>query len=221
MEPALSGGPRQISARHYGGGADGLIALYDSGRLKQERFRDGLEDRCARRAVGYRSADGRRFRFGDGIQGDGVGRLASRASRHLARRPDLVDDPGDLCGDDLRDRVHLLYRFDHHYDPDPSSSGAKHAGTSIVVDRAGYAVGLVRLYDAGGHPAQRHRLFERLYRYTADGSGGYWAECAGNFIGDGDVLRRALFHFGDRSGGFPRLGGESSLWSLSACSAFD
>ncbi len=216
MEPALSGGPRQISARHYGGGADGLIALYDSGRLKQERFRDGLEDRCTQRSVGYRSADGRWFRFSDG-----VGRQAGRASRHLARRPDLVDDPGVLCADDLRDRVHLQYHFDHHYDPDPSRPGAEHVGKSIVVNRAVDAVGLVRLYDAGGHPAQRHRLFERLDRYTADGSGGNRAECAGNFIGDGDVLRRALFHFGDRSGGFPRLGGESSLWSLSACSAFD
>ena len=74
---------------------------------------------------------------------------------------------------------------------------------------------------AGGHPAQRHRLFERLDRYAADGSGGNRAECAGDFIGDGDVLRRALFYFGDRSGGFPRLGGEFSLWSLSACNAFD
>ena len=92
----------------------------------------------------------------------------------------------------------LEYRFDHRYAPNSGRVGAEHGGETSVADHTGKAVGFLRLYDAGGDRAQRDCFFERLDRDSANGAGGFFLECAGNSVGEHDILRRHLFRTRDR-----------------------
>ena len=73
-------------------------------------------------------------------------------------------------------RADLEHR-DHPDDPAGSQfAGRGHRRESHAADDPGHAVGVVCVHDAGGDPAQRHRLRQRAREDLGDGQGGCGAQ---------------------------------------------